>query len=208
PVMEEDGGVGEGATGTVRVRRAGGEGWVSGREGRGGGKEGGGGNLEGEGAGNPKGVQTGARTIGNTGEKRSEGRHPVMEEDGGVGEGATGTVRVRRAGGEGWVSGREGRGGGEGGGGRQLGRAAAGKSEEGGGAVAAGGRVAAGDAGAAAGAERGEAAAHTAVTPAADSQAAAAGAAAGEGRGPGGRGWRREVHKGERNGPQGEWGEG
>ncbi|CAI7864048.1 unnamed protein product [Closterium sp. NIES-53] len=66
------------------------------------------------------------------------------------------------------------------------------------------GRAAAGDAGAAAGVEKGEAAAHTAVTPAADSQAAAAAAAAGEGQGPGGPGWRRKAHRGERNGLQGD----
>ncbi|CAI7876346.1 unnamed protein product, partial [Closterium sp. NIES-53] len=81
--------------------------------------------------------------------------------------------------------------------------AAAGKrEEEGGGAAAAVGRAAAGDAGAAAGVEKGEAAAHTAVTPAADSQAAAA--AAGEGQEPGGPGWRRKAHRGERNGLQGD----
>ncbi|CAI7823270.1 unnamed protein product [Closterium sp. NIES-53] len=82
--------------------------------------------------------------------------------------------------------------------------AAAGKrEEEGGGAAAAVGRAAAGDAGAAAGVEKGEAAAHTVVTPTADSQAAAA-AAAGEGQGSGGPGWRRKAHRGERNGLQGD----
>ncbi|CAI7818312.1 unnamed protein product [Closterium sp. NIES-54] len=76
--------------------------------------------------------------------------------------------------------------------------------ETGGGAAAVVGRAAAGDVGAAVRVEKGEAAAHTAVTLAADSQAAAAG----EGQGPGVPGWRRKAHRGERNELQGEWGVG